>query len=383
MSNSSQATLVGLCMVCVLGCHQSGTAAQPAAAKDGSAGAAVGGAVAVAGSGAGWAGGAAAVDGAVGSGGAAGVPAALVLVDCQTPDAQLLPVVHAGAQLRFLAAPDTVVELGTAQDAQALMPDQWQPERRLALVADAIPAQLKVFARLAEPDCSDAPSFEHVYELRATYPGPPEQPDSTAIPADDPRIMGWATGWVAPVGYGSEVDEAWRLPEHALGPASTDATHVVSLGNGGRITLTFDPPIADGPGFDFVVFENGHSDDFLELAYVEVSSDAEHYVRFDSAYLGQDAVSQYGTHDTSLLEGLAGKYRVGFGGPFDLSLLAYRPRVQAGQVDLAHITHVRLVDVVGDGAAYDSFGHPIYDPHPTVGSGGFDLDAIGVLHAAE
>jgi len=81
-------------------------------------------------------------------------------------------------------------------------------------------------------------------------------------------------------------------------------------------------------------------------------------------------------------QGLAGKYRVGFGGPFDLALLRYRPLVQAGHVDLSRITHVRLVDVVGDGATVDSFGHPIYDPYPTVGSGGFDLEAIGVLHAA-
>jgi hypothetical protein len=40
-----------------------------------------------------------------------------------------------------------------------------------------------------------------------------------------------------------------------------------------------------------------------------------------------------------------------------------------------------VVDIVGDGAALDSFGHPIYDPTPTIGTGGFDLDAIAVLRS--
>jgi len=35
---------------------------------------------------------------------------------------------------------------------------------------------------------------------------------------------------------------------------------------------------------------------------------------------------------------------------------------------------------VGDGSCTDSFGNVIYDPHPTEGSAGFDLDAVGVLN---
>jgi len=41
---------------------------------------------------------------------------------------------------------------------------------------------------------------------------------------------------------------------------------------------------------------------------------------------------------------------------------------------------VRTGDLVGDGSESDSFGHPIYDPHPTQTSAGFDLDAVGVLN---
>ena len=41
---------------------------------------------------------------------------------------------------------------------------------------------------------------------------------------------------------------------------------------------------------------------------------------------------------------------------------------------------VRLVDIVGDGSCTDSFGRVIYDPYPTEGSAGFDLDAVGVIN---
>jgi hypothetical protein len=51
-------------------------------------------------------------------------------------------------------------------------------------------------------------------------------------------------------------------------------------------------------------------------------------------------------------------------------------------VDLDAIRFVRIVDIVGDRSRRDSFGHPIYDPTPTMISGGFDLDGVGVLHAA-
>ncbi len=46
--------------------------------------------------------------------------------------------------------------------------------------------------------------------------------------------------------------------------------------------------------------------------------------------------------------------------------------------------YVRIVDVIGNGTTFDANGQPVYDPHPTAfPSGGFDLDAVGVLHAPE
>ena len=319
------------------------------------------------------------------SGGAGLGPVApdLVLSPCSAPVAPVLPTIHAGAVLAFVAPPQTELEVAWEQPPTGAAPEQWRAQSSVALAELGVPAEVSVFARALGGGCETRPSFERDYSIRPAYPGPAGQPGSTAIAGDDSRFVGWATGFVEPVEYGGEVLDTWRTPELALGPAGTEATDVVSVGNGGRITLTFDPPIADGAGPDLVVFENGHNDTFLELAFVEVSSDGEHFARFDSAYLGDQPVEQYGAHDTSQFEGLAGKYRVGFGGPFDLSHLRYRPAVQEGVVDLSRITHVRIVDIIGDGDARDSFGHPIYDPTPTTSSGGFDLDAIGVLNVAD
>ena len=62
---------------------------------------------------------------------------------------------------------------------------------------------------------------------------------------------------------------------------------VVTLGNGGSITLGFAPSsIVDGPGPDFIVFENAFYVDgdpntpYAELASVEVSDDGQHFEAF-------------------------------------------------------------------------------------------------------
>ena len=52
----------------------------------------------------------------------------------------------------------------------------------------------------------------------------------------------------------------------------------------------------------------------------------------------------------------------------------------SGLLDTYNIRWVRIVDIVGDGSYFDTSGDIIYDPYPTTGSAGFDLDAIGVLH---
>ncbi|MCC7408620.1 MAG: hypothetical protein IT442_11160 [Phycisphaeraceae bacterium] len=191
---------------------------------------------------------------------------------------------------------------------------------------------------------------------------------STAIYKTDVGFTAWASGYQDYL-PGAAVDEIWKTPELALGPAAGDSYDIVCLGAGGRITLTFDKPIANGAGADFAVFENAITDGFLELAYVEVSADGTNYFRFPSASLTVAPVAAYGTLDPTNIDGLAGKYRQGYGTPFDLSV-----------VGLSSARYVRILDIVGDGSAQDSSNRPIYDPYPNYGSAGFDLEAVGVIH---
>jgi hypothetical protein len=193
-------------------------------------------------------------------------------------------------------------------------------------------------------------------------------PGSTAVSKDSTALVAWAAG-VTAYTPGTECLPQWRDVSKALGSATNDPYHITCLGNGGSITLNFNGHIVDGPGADFAIFENGVGNGFLELAYVEVSSDGVNFIRLPNASLTAAPVPSFGTIDPTNIQGLGSKYRQGFGEPFDLA-----------SVGLTHATHVRLVDVIGDGSYRDTDNRIIYDPNPTVQSGGFDLDAIGVMH---
>jgi hypothetical protein len=205
------------------------------------------------------------------------------------------------------------------------------------------------------------------------------EPGSTAVEKDEPAFIAWATGWHHYV-VGEEASETWQTPEEALGPAEGTSYDIVSLGRGGSIILTFHRPIRNGEGWDFAVFENSFNDTNLELAYVEVSSNGTDFVRFHNDSLTSKPVARYGAIDPTDVHGLAGKYRQGFGTPFDLQELAVRNEVLTGKVHLRWITHVRIIDIVGDGTCLDTGGDVIYDPYPTIQSAGFDLDAVGVRY---
>lgn len=310
-------------------------------------------------------------------------PTSATIDPCAAPSAPVLDHLHSGAVVRWLGG--AAVETGTATDANAGAPDTWSrgdswTAPTVTSAAEAV--DVVVFARNTSCATGSA-TFRHRYRVVPVYAAGADQPETTAIAMDDPGIVGWASGVVEPVSYGADVDAEWRVPAEAIGPANGRAEDCLVLGNGGSAVLTFAPAITDGAGPDLAVFENGVNHTFLELAFVEVSSDGETFARFDNAYLGEDPVEQYGAHDPEEITGLAGKYKRGFGTPFDLALLRYHPAVQRGDIDLTRITHVRVVDIVGDGTAPDSFGHAIYDPTPSIGTGGFDLDAVAVLHAAQ
>ncbi|YCM46487.1 hypothetical protein V2O64_10700 [Verrucomicrobiaceae bacterium 227] len=211
--------------------------------------------------------------------------------------------------------------------------------------------------------------------LAGSFPGAAGSETSDAIAMDSPLFTAWASGHWEP-GYGTDVDTTWKTPEKALGQATGNVYNIVSLGNGGSIVLHFPKPITDGPGPDFAVFENSFSPTFLELAFVEVSSDGIHFFRFDNRSEGTALVGPYSTSmDPTTLSGLAGKYLKGFGTPFDLATLAEAPFLNRKE-----IRFVRILDIIGDGSVKDSTGASIYDPTPSIGSGGFDLEAIGVIH---
>ncbi len=231
----------------------------------------------------------------------------------------------------------------------------------------------------SNPEEGGCGGFPWTKLTKVSFAGAVGTPDCPAISRDDPRIVAWAS---AVVSYepGENLSPQWKDTSKALGPAEGKTTEVVSLGEGGRITVAFEEPLSDGTGPDLVVFENSFSDTFLELAFVEVSSDGKHFVRFDTTYLGTAPIGEYGTLDPTLIDGFAGKYRAGWGTPFDLATLAGKAAITDDTLDLTAVTHVRLVDVKGDGSMSDSNGYPVFDPYPTHESAGFDLDAIGVLH---
>lgn len=231
---------------------------------------------------------------------------------------------------------------------------------------------------------------------------------STAIAKDDAAIVAWATS-VEEYVVGTNVDSTWQDSTQALGAAEGSPYDVVSLGRGGEITLSFLQPIYDGPGDDFAVFENSINDTFLELAWVEVSSDGVHFVRYPNFSETYEPVDSNGDVAADKVYGFAGKYRAGYGTPFDLSMikLAYTIAIEDGSkfpssysddlvanyphVDFNDIRYVRLIDVVGDGSQVSALipwgsvdeGYPIYDPYPTVISAGFDLDAVGVINQVD
>lgn len=174
---------------------------------------------------------------------------------------------------------------------------------------------------------------------------------------------------------------------NALGAATGDPGDTISLGDAGTITLFFGEAIHNGPGDDFAVFENGFFDLFglfAEFAYVEVASNGVDFVEFETDTVNTLPVGSFDTLDPSDWVGVAGRHPALVGTGFDLAELAGKPLVLAGSVDLNEIRYVRITDVIGDGSTTVTNGTPLYDPYATpFPSSGFDLDAVGVIHAPE
>ncbi|HBU48067.1 MAG TPA: cell surface protein [Myxococcales bacterium] len=162
-----------------------------------------------------------------------------------------------------------------------------------------------------------------------------------------------------------------RLPDIVLGPPMGGGEYsggidVLSLGVGGEITLSFGPrECIDGPGVDFIVFENPFrlrgtgGKIFQELAEVSVSSDGVEWSTFpcEPVEMDEEPLGCAGWSPV-LIRGLEESTPLdpsqSGGDPFDLEDLG-----------LDAIRFVRIRDLSEEGEA------------PTAG---FDLDAVGLVH---
>ena len=215
---------------------------------------------------------------------------------------------------------------------------------------------------------------------------------TTAMHADSSAFVAWATGCTVERGP-QRIDRPSlglaNFGEEALAIGKPGGTmDVVSLGDGGTATLTFASPIYNGAGPDFAVFENGFANAldtttyFLEIAFVEVSSDGVNFFRFPAVthVSAETQLNGSGCIKPEQIHNFASKYVAMYGTPFDLDEVE-----DNALLDKNKVTHVRIIDVVGnispEYATYDSEGHVVNDPWPTpFGSSGFDLDAVGVIH---
>ena len=222
------------------------------------------------------------------------------------------------------------------------------------------------------------------------------QPGTTAMHADSSAFVAWATGCVAEPGpmnitnpSAGLAGQGWPASNVIGAPQGTMG--VTCLGDGGMATVTFASPICNRPGPDFAVFENGFENAqaagmyFLELGFVEVSSDGENFFRFPAISMVQTEtqIGGMGCIDPQQIHNFASKYEAMYGTPFDLDEIPDNPLLNKNNV-----THVRVVDVIGNidpaYCTYDSQGHPVNDPWPTqFASCGMDLDAVGVIHDIE
>ncbi|MBP3253521.1 MAG: DUF4465 domain-containing protein [Bacteroidales bacterium] len=188
------------------------------------------------------------------------------------------------------------------------------------------------------------------------------------IAKNDPKIVSWASG----VEVNRDADVTYGRPFYAVGVADTGNLVCVSLGNGGNALVTFDRPIINGPGADFAVFENAFAETFMELAFVEVSSDGVHFFRFPAVSTATEDSKQ-----PSDYYNLAGNTDYHYGTGFDLDDLE-----DNADLDKNNIRLVRIVDVVS-GQDKDSKGNVIYDPVTPGYSAGFDLSGVCVINAGK
>lgn len=190
-----------------------------------------------------------------------------------------------------------------------------------------------------------------------------EESDAGARPAGPDawadRVVSFVPGEGA--GYGQD-----RFPDVVLGPprgggAAAGAMDVLSLGRGGVIVLELVDLVAvDGDGPDLLVFENPFSG-FFETGVVAASEDGVEWREWPCA----------SGDDVGRFPGCAGVASVFQNGPATGPLdpaAAGGDAFDLAELGLARARFVRIRDSGANG--YEGV------------SGGFDLDAVGVVHGA-
>lgn len=213
---------------------------------------------------------------------------------------------------------------------------------------------------------------------------------STAIHKSSTLIKGWATECTIRRGFQNIADKSsgYVLLGDSTNVFGVADGEIVSLGDSGSATVKFAQAIFNGAGPDFAVFENGFQnpanleESFMELAFVEVSSDGENFFRFPATSNTPIAAQVKGVGEymnARQVNNLAGKYIAQNGTPFDLEDLK-----GISGLDINNITTLRIIDVVGSISGHSSFdfaGNIINDPYPTAfATGGFDLDAVAAIN---
>jgi hypothetical protein len=178
------------------------------------------------------------------------------------------------------------------------------------------------------------------------------------------------------------------MPEIVEGPplgggSDKGSTDVVSLGSGGSIVVSFAPnAIIDGPGPDFLVFENpfwiggNSSDPYAEPGEVSVSDDGTTWTTFPCAPIADPQASD-GTGVAPPYPATCAGWQVVYSAPGN-GISPVDPTTAGGlALDLATIgvTHARFVRIVDK----------TQEACPEAGAGpttnGFDLDAVAIVNA--
>jgi hypothetical protein len=207
--------------------------------------------------------------------------------------------------------------------------------------------------------------------------------DGGAVVAADRFVTGVVSfSPTACTGFG-----AAQMPTVVEGPpvgggTGRGSTDVVSLGSGGSIVVAFAPnAIVDGPGPDFIVFENpfwiagNPSDVYAEPGEVSVSDDGTTWTTFACAPASDPAAAD-GTGVAPPYGACAG-WHVVYSTPKN-GVSPLDPAVAGGDafdladVGVSHARYVRIVDRTAEACP---------DAGPRPDTNGFDLDAVAIVHA--